>query len=120
MDISGKVIQVLPLQTGQGKNGEWRKQDFVIEVPGQYPKKVCIAVWGDKIDASSLKEGKDVTVSFDIESREFNGKWYTDVKAWKIESKGQKQEPGKTSKADDYDNYIPESKSTDMDEDLPF
>ena len=84
MDISGKVIQMLQLQTGQGKNGTWKKQDFILETADTYPKKVCIAVWGDKIDMSGVKPGAQVTVSFDVESREYNGRWYTDVKAWKI------------------------------------
>jgi hypothetical protein len=86
MDIKGRVLQLLPLQTGEGKNGTWKKQDFVIETDGQYPKKVCISAWGDKINESALKVGNEVNVSFDIESREYNGRWYTDVKAWKIDS----------------------------------
>lgn len=86
MDIKGRVIQLLALQTGEGKNGAWKKQDFVIETEGQYPKKVCISAWGDKINESALQIGNDVNVSFDIESREYNGRWYTDVKAWKIDS----------------------------------
>lgn len=84
MDISGKIIAFLPAQTGQGKNGPWKKQDFIIETADNYPKKICIAVWGDKIDLGSFKTGDQVTVSFDLESREFNGRWYTDVKAWKV------------------------------------
>jgi hypothetical protein len=88
MEITGRIIQLLPLQTGQGKNGVWKKQDFVIETEGQYPKKVCISAWGDKVSESVLVAGKEVTVSFDIESREFNGRWYTDVRAWKVEEAG--------------------------------
>ena len=88
MEITGRIIQLLPLQTGQGKNGVWKKQDFVIETEGQYPKKVCISAWGDKVSESMLVVGKEVTVSFDIESREFNGRWYTDVRAWKVEEGG--------------------------------
>ena len=88
MEITGRIIQLLPLQTGQGKNGVWKKQDFVIETDGQYPKKVCISAWGDKVSESVLVVGKEVTVSFDIESREFNGRWYTDVRAWKVEEGG--------------------------------
>ncbi len=84
MDISGKILQFLPVQTGQGKNGTWKKQEFILETGDTYPKKVCIAVWGDKIDIASIKPGEQVTVSFDVESREFNGRWYTDVKAWKV------------------------------------
>lgn len=89
MEIKGKVVQLLPLQTGAGKNGTWKKQDFVIETDGQYPKKVCISAWGDKVGAESLQVGKDVNVSFDVESREYNGKWYTDLKAWKLDTSGE-------------------------------
>ncbi len=88
MDIKGRVTQLLPLQTGEGKNGAWKKQDFIIETDGQYPKKVCISAWGDKINESALQIGSEINVSFDIESREYNGRWYTDVKAWKIEPLG--------------------------------
>src|SRR3954466_13084346 len=84
MDISGKIIQFLQLQSGQGKNGTWKKQEFILETGDNYPKKVCIAVWGDKIDMGSFKTGDLVDVSFDVESREYNGRWYTDVKAWKM------------------------------------
>jgi hypothetical protein len=87
MDISGKIVQFLQVQTGQGKNGPWKKQDFILETGDQYPKKVCIAVWGDKIDLSNIKPGDAVDVSFDVESREYNGRWYTDVKAWKVVKK---------------------------------
>ena len=88
MEISGKIIQLLQVQTGQGKNGTWKKQDFILETGDQYPKKVCIAVWGDKIDMNSFKIGDMVEASFDVESREYNGRWYTDVKAWKLQKKG--------------------------------
>ncbi|MGL4629704.1 MAG: DUF3127 domain-containing protein [Leadbetterella sp.] len=84
MDISGKIISLLPLATGEGKNGPWKKQDFVIETEGQYPKKVCISAWGEKFDGL-IAEGKPVTVHFDVESREYNGRWYTDLRAWRID-----------------------------------
>lgn len=84
MDTSGKIIQLLGVQTGQGKNGTWKKQEFILETSDAYPKKICIAVWGDKIDMSKFGIGDPVQVSFDVESREYNGRWYTDVKAWKV------------------------------------
>ena len=88
MEISGKLIQKLPLQSGVGKTGtSWQKQEFVIETVEAYPKKICANLWGDKVDAlNAINIGDSVIVSFSIESREFNGKWYTDVKAWKIEA----------------------------------
>lgn len=85
MEIKGKCIAILPLQSGQGKNGEWKSQDFVIETDGQYPKKVCINVYGDKIQYIPAIDAK-VNVSFDVESREYNGRWYTSLRAFKIES----------------------------------
>lgn len=89
MDINGKIIQLLGVQTGQGKNGQWKKQEFILETGDTYPKKVCIAVWGEKIDMSQFRIGDPIQVSFDVESREYNGRWYTDVKAWKVVGQGQ-------------------------------
>lgn len=88
MEIEGKVIQLLPMQSGQGKNGTWRKQEFVIETGGNYPKKVVVALWGDKIDQANVRPGEEVVASIELESREFNNRWYTDVKAWKVVKKG--------------------------------
>jgi len=86
MQLTAKLTQLLPIQTGTGKNGEWKKQDIIVETDGQSPKKVCVSVWGDKINESQLKIGNKLKIELEIESREYNGKWYTDIKAWKIES----------------------------------
>lgn len=83
--ITGKVIQILDVQSGTSKNGEWRKQDFILETEGKYPKPVCITQWGDDIDAFAVQEGERLTAHVDIQSREYNGRWYTDVKAWRVE-----------------------------------
>lgn len=85
MQLSGKLIQVLSIQTGTGKNGHWKRQDIIVETDGQYPKKVCISIWGEKINEGQLQIGNLLKIDFDIESREYNSKWYTDIKAWKIE-----------------------------------
>ena len=85
MQLIAKLIQLLPIQTGTGKNGEWKKQDIIVETDGQYPKKVCISIWGNKINVGQLQIGSLLKIDFDIESREYNSKWYTDIKAWKIE-----------------------------------
>lgn len=85
MQLTAKLTQLLPIQTGTGKNGEWKKQNIIVETDGQYPKQVCISVWGDKINVDQLLIGKFLKIDFDIESLENNGKWYTDIKAWKIE-----------------------------------
>lgn len=84
MEIQGKIVKILPLQSGQGKNGTWKKQEFILETEGQIRKKICMSLWGDKVDQFPLTDGETVTVSFDVESREYNERWYTDVRAWKI------------------------------------
>jgi hypothetical protein len=84
-----------------------------VETEGQYPKKICISIWGDKINPDILTEGVNLDLSFDIESREFNGKWYTNVKAWKIEALGGQDGPPPHSDAD----YVPPAETLN---DLPF
>lgn len=85
MQLTAKLTQVLPIQTGNGINGQWKKQDIIVETDGQYPKKVCISIWGEKINEAQLQIGNLLKIDFDIESREYNNKWYTDIKAWKID-----------------------------------
>jgi len=84
MELSGKVFKVMPLESGEGKNGTWKKQQIIIEQQnGKYTKKVAITVWSD-LTAGPFSEGADISFEFDVESREYNGKWYTDAKAWRI------------------------------------
>ncbi|MDR0605154.1 MAG: DUF3127 domain-containing protein [Bacteroidales bacterium] len=87
LEIIGKVQQILAPQSGIGRNGAWSKREFIIETLEQYPRKVCMSVWGEKVDTieQQYPVGTLVKVSINIESREYNGKWYTDVRAWKID-----------------------------------
>lgn len=85
MEIQGKVIAALPMESGTSKAGNaWQKRNFVIETPGQYPKKVCMQLFGDKVN-DCPNVGEEVKVSFDIDSREYNGRWYTQLNAFKVE-----------------------------------
>lgn len=127
MELQGRVTQILAEQTGQGRNGQWRKNSFVVEVPGQYPKSVCFQVWGDKFNQMPVKVGEMVTVSFDVESREYNGNWYTDVKAWKVMSANQQpQAPQQTASTPPpfETNAVPPGPEPDraenFEDDLPF
>lgn len=115
MEIAGTVVALLPLQTGQGKNGVWKKQEFIMETPGQFPKKVCLSLWGEKVDENRISVGDKITASINIESREYNGRWYTDVRAWKIaKSSG----GGQSQEAPPMDaSFAPDSAGSD---DLPF
>lgn len=90
MEITGKIIQALPEVGGTSRAGNaWRKREYVLETQETYPKKVCFNFFGDRIDQYPMQVGDVMTVSFDLESREFNGRWYTDVRAWKAEKAGE-------------------------------
>ena len=88
LTITGEITNVLDEETGTGRKGPWRKQAFILKMPGEYPKEVCVIQWGDNIDKFPVQSGATITAHIDIQSREFNGRWYTDVKAWKIEGTG--------------------------------
>jgi hypothetical protein len=89
LEITGKVIDILPEQSGTSRNGDWRKQEFILEIPGTYPKQVCVVQWGDNIDKFGIAEGETITAHIDLQSREYNGRWYTDVKAWRVARPGE-------------------------------
>jgi hypothetical protein len=119
MEINGKIIRVLALQQGQGKNGPWKKQEYVIETTDKIPRKVCFSLWGDKIDQFNLAEGMDIDLSFDLESREYNGRWYTEVKAWKVVKKQLVTGPsGDNYSAPEFNGGMPPEDA--VPDDLPF
>ena len=119
MELSGKIIQLLPEKSGESAKGPWRKQEYILETEGQYPKQVCFMAWSDKIDEFAIKEGENLVVSVDLESREYNGRWYTDVKAWKVARSD--------FSADNTASYVPENHNDPkfeelsvLDDDIPF
>lgn len=126
LEITGKLYKVMSEQTGAGKNGSWVKQEFVIETMEQYPKKVCCSAWGDKVAAlKGLQPGDQIKVSFNIESREYNERWYTDVRAWKIETQagGSDTTPssGSSNKKEDFPGDVTTfSADSGESDDLPF
>ena len=86
MEIIGKIILKLPLQTGVSKAGNnWSKQEYVLETQENFPKKVHFDFFGDRATQYDLQEGQMVKLSFDIESREYNNRWYTSIRGWKAE-----------------------------------
>lgn len=86
MDFEAKVIQYLGETTGTSKAGNpWKKKEWVVETFGQYPKKVKVQCFGDKSDGMNLEPGRDYILSVDLESREFNGRWYTDVSVFRVQ-----------------------------------
>lgn len=88
MEIVGKITQVLPTQEGVSKStgNPWKSQSYILETIEQYPRKVCFEIFGeDRIKNNPCNVDDVVTVSFDIESREFNGRWYTSIRAWRVQ-----------------------------------
>ena len=119
LEVKGKIIKILPEQSGQSKNGGWKKQEFVIETMEQFPKKACFSAWGDKTDmVKQLLQGDEVLVSFNIESREYNERWYTDLRAWKIVKGGTVASQSSTGVPPLSENDIPPE--DDNDGGIPF
>ena len=84
MEITGKIIQKMEPQGGISKAGnQWKKQEYVMETLDSYPRKVKFDFFGDRADQFPLEVGDIITLSYDIESREFNGRWYTDIRGFK-------------------------------------
>ena len=95
MDLTGKIIAVLQPSSGvsQRTGNSWMSQDYVIEVPGQYPRKCLFRIFGeDRIKQFNIQQGEDLTVQFDIDAHEFNGRWFNDIRAYNI-IRGQVQQP---------------------------
>lgn len=83
MEVEGRLILDLPLVSGTSKAGNaWQKKEYVLETFGNYPKKVKFDFFGDRVNQFPLTVGKSYAISYDIESREFNGRWYTDIRAY--------------------------------------
>lgn len=124
LKIAGKVIEILEEQSGEGRNGPWRKQDFVIETGGEYPKKICVTQWGDDIEKFGIGEGDELTAHIDIQSREYQGRWYTDVKAWRVEKQQASKQDAQEDAPPAGDPFDPGptdfGPQDDGDDDLPF
>ena len=91
LEVEGKIVRKLPVQQGQSARGPWSRQDFIVEYQeGNYPSQVCFDVWGeDKVhDLEKYQIGDTVKISFNLSSREYNGRWYNDIRAWRIEPVG--------------------------------
>lgn len=89
LEVNGKLEKIMTQVTGEGAKGPWVKQEFVIVTFDQYPKKVCCSVWGDKVDQlRRFQPGDDIKVSFNLESREYNERWFTEVRVWKLDQAG--------------------------------
>ncbi len=121
LSVKGKVDQILKPASGVSRAGnEWKKQEFVLETDEQFPRKVCFTLFGDKVDLiNDLAQGQEVEVSFNVESREYNGRWFTNVNAWKIDKVTEDNnipEPPPEFRMED----VPPEPDEDAANDLPF
>ena len=88
MELIGKAIAALPVKSGvsQRTGEQWQSREYVIETQEQYPKKMCFEVFGtDKLKEFNIRNNDLIKVNFDITAREYNGKWYNSIRAWKVE-----------------------------------
>ena len=124
MEVIGKIIHVLPPQSGTSQAGnQWKKQEYVLETEDAYPKKICFDFFGDRVDQFPLKLGDRIRLSFDIESREYNGRWYTNNRGWKSEPADaqQMQQPAAPApQAAPAPTATPDFLASDSSDDLPF
>lgn len=123
--IEGEIIAILPETKGVSAKGEWVSQDFVLKTEENYPKNICFSVFGaSKIKEANIRIGDVVSIGVNLESREFNGRWYTSIKAWsvkrKFEAQAAKQAPPAPTPQPSQPTQTQTSSSVDNTDDLPF
>ena len=124
MEITGKIISKLDLQSGTSKAGnQWKKQEYVLETQDAYPRKVHFDFFGERADQYNLNIGDVIKLSFDIESREYQGRWYTSIRGWKAEPADAAAATAQVQQVAAAAPCMPEpdlSASNDQGDDLPF
>ena len=132
MEIQGKVVRLGNLTEGTSPRGAWRKQELIIETLEQYPKQVCLVCWGDRVaEAQNFTPGQVIKAQISIESREFNGKWYTDVRPFRFEMEMPQQQSQPIQQTQQFASqtfeqqpqnniHVTDYFTTDNGDDLPF
>ena len=131
MEITGKVVRLGSLTEGTSARGPWRKQELIIETEEQYPRTVCLICWTNQIDEiQKFAPGQTIKAQIEISSREFNGKWYTDVRVWRFDPVGANSAPAPAPQAQQPMHQTPPAAapatdfyppaSDDSTDDLPF
>ena len=121
MEFTGKIIAILQPRGGVSKTGnEWKSQEYVIENHDQYPRKMCFDVFGaDKIEQFNIQMGEELTVSFDVDARQWQDRWFNSIRAWKVERVGAPMTPG-APVPPPAPTAAPEFIAGDAKDDLPF
>ena len=124
MEIKGRLFAILEEQSGTTAKGTWKKQEFILETIEQFPRKVCISLWGDKTEfLRHFTIGDEINVQINLESREYNQRWFTDVRAWKIEKESGQASAGSAQQVQNQSQEIVEGSKGEFNpttEDLPF
>jgi hypothetical protein len=124
LEVSGKVFKILNEQKGTSAAGkDWVKQDFVIETDDQYPKKIAVTAMGDKIVpvVKTLSVGQQVTIHINIESREYQDKWFSNINVWRVDKLDGNSVPTNTASSTNSTKATKSNASSkDDDSDLPF
>ncbi|KAA6330387.1 hypothetical protein EZS27_020898 [termite gut metagenome] len=127
MDLTGKIIAILQPKGGISKSSgnEWKAQEYVIETNEQYPKKMCFEVFGaEKIQQFNIQQGEELTVSFDIDARPWQDRWFNSIRAWKVErittANTSPIAPPPNAPASTTATTVPELVQENADDDLPF
>lgn len=125
MELAGKVIAILEPKGGVSKNtgNPWKTQDYVIETHEQFPRRMVFNVFGeDKINQFNIQLGEEINVFFDINAREYQGRWFNDIRAWRVD-----RNVGEVSAAESVNPQVapaemsaPAFEQQDSTEDLPF
>lgn len=121
MEFEGVVYKIMPATKGTSARGDWQRQEVIFEMPSEFSRKVCVTFFNKESEVARLNEGATYTVSVNIESREYNGRWYTDVRAWRVQPK---QEAAPAPMPDmppvgEEPSYTSSAASAEVD-DLPF
>ena len=118
LKIKGKVVEMLPVQTGTSPRGEWKKQEIVVETSeDQYPKKICFTIFNKLELLNGISRNSEVEVSFNIKGREYNGKWFHNINAYRIDALAQNDEGALPTPPPFSINDMPVADEKD---DLPF
>ena len=123
LELEGRIVRKLNVQTGTSARGAWSKQEFIFEYQeGQFPTQICMNVWGeDKVrELEKYQIGDKVKISFNLSSREYNSRWYTDVRAWRIEPAGAQPQQPSAPQAPVAPAPTIDDLPADEDGDLPF
>ncbi len=124
MEFTGKIIAILPVRGGVSKTGnEWKVQEYVIEDHGQYPRKMCFEVFGgERIEQFNIKMDEELTVSVDIDARQWQDRWFNSIRAWKVErtSAAAAQAQAGTPLPPPAPAATPDFGADDSNDDLPF